>query len=54
MKYLIALALIVGLAGGFWIGKATYQVKLTAGSCLDATTQSIGESIDNFISNIKG
>lgn len=54
MKFLIAGVLVLGLAGGVLIGKAAYQVKLTAGTCLDASTQSIGESIDNFISNIKG
>lgn len=54
MKYLIALALVVGLGAGFWIGKAAYQVKLTPGQCLDAATQTVGESIDNFITNIKG
>lgn len=54
MKYVIALTLVLGLAGGFFVGKAVYQVKLTAGECLDATTHSIGESIDNFIDNIKG
>lgn len=54
MKYLIALAFVIGLGGGIWLGKAIYQVKLTPGQCLDATTQSIGESIDNFISNVKG
>lgn len=54
MKYLIALAFVVGLGTGFFLGKSVYQVKLTAGECLDATTQSIGESIDNFIANIKG
>lgn len=54
MKWLITLALVIGIAGGFWLGKAVYNVKLTPGQCLDATTHSIGESIDNFISNIKG
>jgi|AGFS01.1.fsa_nt_gi hypothetical protein len=54
MKLLIVLALVVGFGAGFWIGKAAYQVKLTPGQCLDAATQSVGQSIDNFISNIKG
>lgn len=54
MKYLIAGVIVLSLAGGVWIGKAVYQVKMTPGTCLDAGTKSIGESIDNFISNIKG
>jgi len=54
MKLLIVLGLICSIGAGFWLGKAVYQVKLTPGQCLDATTQSIGESIDNFIANIKG
>lgn len=54
MKYLIVLALVVGFGAGVFIGKAAYQVKLTPGQCLDAATQTVGESIDNFISNIKG
>lgn len=54
MKYLVAVLFVLALAGGIWIGKAVYEVKLTPGTCLDAGTKSVGESIDNFISNIRG
>lgn len=45
---------VVLLLSGFYIGKAVYNVNITPGTCLDATTQTIGESIDNFIKNVKG
>lgn len=47
------LALVIGLGGGFYVGKVVYQTPITAGNCVDTATKSIGDKFDEIVGIIK-
>ena len=47
------LILIVGLGAGVWGGKKIYESPITAGTCVDSATKSIGEKFDEVVKVIK-
>lgn len=47
------LALVIGLGAGFYAGKVVYETPVTAGTCVDSATKSIGEKFDEIMGIIK-
>lgn len=52
-KVLFLLLVIASICVGFYAGKRYYEVPLTAGTCLDAGTQSLSQKFDEVVNILK-
>lgn len=47
------LALVIGLGGGFYVGKVVFEKPVTAGTCVDTATKSISDKFDEIMGIVK-